>query len=409
MRIVVAAVSSNTSLSGVSRHAANIVRCLLTRPEISAIHLLVAPWERKYVCDAVSSTDARLHLHAVQLRAGTMNRNFWYYSELPAAAEQLAADLVHVAYPSPVNRAVFNCPVVLSLHDLYPFDIPSNFGFPKVLFNRIVLRQCLHAVDAIACVSDSTRLRLGILEPNKLHKATTIYNCVEPASVAAQPALVGPWNGAPFFLCVAQHRRNKNITFALKVFKRLLSRNEINSTERILILGNPGPESGRIRQFIDDNGLSQRVTFAHGISDAELQWCYRNCDVLLAPSTIEGFGLPVAEALLAGCRVVCSDIPAFREVGEERCRYVALGANAEENFAEAVRDVLRDRRPLPFSLPQLSPSVIAGRYLRLYQLLIATAGQPVPAVEQHDQEVRQLSATDRPAPTPTQAHVARSS
>ena len=57
---------------------------------------------------------------------------------------------------------------------------------------------------------------------------------------------------------------------------------------------------------------------------------------LSAPSITEGFGLPVAEALLAGCRVVCSDIPAHREVGDGHCRFVALQRNAEDALLEAI-------------------------------------------------------------------------
>jgi hypothetical protein len=82
--------------------------------------------------------------------------------------------------------------------------------------------------------------------------------------------------------------------------------------------------------------------------------------------------LPVAEALLAGCRVVCSDIPPFREVGGHYCRYVALGATAVEDFVRESRDALRERRPLAPLLSQLSSSVIAEQYLRLYLLMIAT-------------------------------------
>ena len=410
MKIVVAAVSSNTSMSGVSRHAANLVRCLLTRSEVSAVHVLVAPWEHKHVSEAVARADSRLRIHAVHLGPGTVNRNFWYYTELPALARQLGADLVHISYPSPVNRAAFHCPTVVSLHDLYPLDIPSNFGFPKVLFNRAILRQCLRAVDAVACVSDATRLRLGIKDPQRLKKAVTILNCVEPALLAAKPALVESWNGAPFFLCVAQHRRNKNIPLALQVFRCLLSRGEIDFAARLLVVGMPGPESRRIHRLMQEPLLEQRVILARGISDVELQWCYRNCELLLAPSIAEGFGLPVAEALLSGCRVVCSDIPAFREVGAEHCRFVPLGADAEQNFAEAVREVLGERRPLPCPLPQLSPSVIACQYLRLYQVLVAASSHSLSAAA-HDwiePNVRQVPAVEKPVARAGRPRVANS-
>ena len=410
MKVVIAAVSSNTSMSGVSRHAANIVRCLLTRNEITALHLLVAPWEYRHMCEAVSRLDSRLHIHAVQLRHGVLRRNLWYLNELPAIARQLDADLVHVTYPSPVNRAAFPCPVVVSLHDLYPLDIPSNFGFPKVLFNRAILRQCLQAVDAIACVSDSTKLRLGIRDPQNLQKAVTVHNCVEVNFPAARPALTESWKGAPFILCVAQHRRNKNIPFAIEVFRRLHSLKVIADTTQLLIVGMPGPESSRIRRLMQEPDLAQRITLAHGISDPELRWCYRNCELLLAPSITEGFGLPVAEAVLAGCRVVCSDIPAFCETGTRHCRLVPLSHTAEDDFVEAVREVLKERRPLPAALPQFSASAIAGQYLHLYQALVAaTAPSSTKAASgQAESRVRQVPAAEKPAARATQPGIAGS-
>jgi len=380
MRIVIAAVSSNTFMSGVSRHAANIVRCLLTRSELSAVHILVAPWEYKHICEAVSRKDSRLRVHSVSLRPGTISRNLWYYSHLPALAAQLEADVVHISYPSPVRQGAFHCPTVVSLHDLYPYDIPANFGFPKVLFNRIVLKQCLRSVDGIACVSESTRQNLGLRMPaSASKKATTIYNCVEPAPAAVKPAFFDAWKQDRFLLCVAQHRRNKNIPLVLQTFKHLLSTGVIDSSKRLILVGMPGPETARIHRFVREADLTQQVMFVSGISDAEMQWCYRNCELLLAPSIIEGFGLPVAEALLAGCRVVCSDIPSFREVGGDHCRYVGLGPNAVRDFATAIGEALRGRRPSPIPLPQLSASTIAEQYLRLYRELTAASKSPAEA------------------------------
>lgn len=370
MRIVVAAVSSNRCMSGVSRHAANLVRCLLTRPEITAVHVLVGEWERRYVTEAIGRQDARLHLHVVPTGPGTLSRNLWYYRTLPAIARQLHADLVHIAYPSPIRRGIFPCPVVVSLHDLYPYGIPSNFGFPRVLVNRGILKQCLRNADAIACVSESTKLQLLTRMPWASLKSVTVNNCVEPGPIARMPSFMVRWAGRPFLLCVAQHRRNKNILVALRAFKLMLLRGAISPDTRFVLIGMPGPETGRIESHIRDAGLTQSIVMANDLSDAEMNWCYRNCELMMAPSIVEGFGLPIAEGRLAGCRIVCSNIAAFRETGGPYCRFVTLGAECERDFADAAAACLGEHRPLPVSLTQFSSVVIAAQYGRLYQTMI---------------------------------------
>jgi glycosyltransferase involved in cell wall biosynthesis len=379
MRIVIAAVSSSTQLSGVTRHAANVARCLLTRSDVSAVHLIVAPWQHDFFREAVSCNDSRFRIHAVPVANRSFSRNLWYYSDLPAIATQLKADLVHLTYPAPLHSGAFQCPTVVSLHDLYPYEIPSNFGSLKVLFNLLVLEQCLHSVDAIACVSDSTRQQLALRASNAVvEKSVTIYNCVEPPALASAHSPLPCGSGISFILCVAQHRRNKNILLALRVFQRLLRHGDINPSTLMVIVGISGPETSRILRFIQTAGLAQRVVLLSGISDAELHWCYRHCELLFAPSIVEGFGLPVAEALLVGCRIVCSDIPAFRELGGDHCRYVPLGPSAEEAFSEAIRAVLLERRGRPLFLPHLSARTIADQYLTMYRKTISRACAALP-------------------------------
>jgi glycosyltransferase involved in cell wall biosynthesis len=374
MNIVIAAVSVSAQLSGVSRHAANVARCLLTRPDVAAVHLLVAPWQVESFREAISRSDARLHLHSVHIQPGTLARNLWYYMDLPAIASQLEADVVHLSYPMPVRREAFHCPTVVTLHDLYPYDIPENFGFPKVIFNRLVLWQCLRSADAIACVSDSTLRQLGMKAGRPLvEKAVRIYNSVESSSSLGLRNPMPQWNGEPFFFCVAQHRRNKNLLLTLRVFARLLHEKKIHPTTLLVIVGIDGPETPKIQHLIRTSGLSERVVLLSGIRDTEMQWCYKHCQLLLAPSIVEGFGLPVAEGLLAGSRIVCSDIPAFRELGgEDGCTYVPLTSSAEELFMDAICTVLAENRRKPSTLPQLSAPLIAAEYMRLYRQILGT-------------------------------------
>lgn len=374
MKVVIALTSSSGQLSGVQRHAINLARCLLTREEITAVHLIAAPWQRDFVHDTAPCDDTRLRLHTARVRNTSLSRNMWYYTGLPRVAAQLDADVVHLGYPTPLHRGAYHCPTVVTLHDLYPYDAPENFGFPKVLFNQLVLRRCLQAVDAIACVSKSTLARLEGLEPRlALAKAVVIYNCVESQPRLSTSSPLPRWNGEPFLLCVAQHRRNKNILFLLRVFERLLRAGRVADGTRLVIVGIHGPETIAILRYLAQAKIADHVVLLNGLSEEQLQWCYCNSELLLAPSLIEGFGLPVAEALLAGCRVICSDIPAFRELGGDDCLYIPLNATAERAFADAVCVAMRERPRRPVALPQLAAPFIAEQYLQLYRSLLFPA------------------------------------
>jgi glycosyltransferase involved in cell wall biosynthesis len=72
----------------------------------------------------------------------------------------------------------------------------------------------------------------------------------------------------------------------------------------------------------------------------QLEWVYANADLILLPSEYEGLGLPILEAVTYFKKIVCSDIPVFREISEDAFYYCnpldpidianKLGAAAEE-------------------------------------------------------------------------------
>ncbi len=154
MKVLIAAAAFSSGMSGIQRHAFNVVRCLLQQPEVSQVNLVVAPWQRDLVQSEGLDTDPRFAMQVEEMGRSSIGRNTWYYWRLPQLARSQEADIVHLSYPAPVNAAAYPCPTAVTLHDLYPYEIPLNFGFPKFIFNRVVLRQCLRNVDAIACVSD---------------------------------------------------------------------------------------------------------------------------------------------------------------------------------------------------------------------------------------------------------------
>lgn len=367
MNVVLAALSAPAQLNGVSRHAVNLARALLCQSRLNSLHFMAGAWQKEMYRDAFLSNNPHLHFHWVSLPDTNWSRLAWYYRDLPHIAGQLEADIVHLAYPAPIASGMFPCPTVLSLHDFYPFDIPRNFGFMKAAFARHIVRRCISAVDSIACVSASTRTQLERWAPRAASKSLVIPNVVElPSSVPYENGLI-QLEGRNFILCVAQHRRNKNVALSVQVFDRLLREQILPVNARLAIVGIPGPETHRILKEIRKCRLSGKVLLYTGLSDSELRWCYENCSALLAPSSIEGFGLPIAEAMLSGCRIVCSDIPAFREVGDAGCQFVSPDGDAVEAYAKALRETLASARPAPSMLPQFSPHAIGRRYIDLYR------------------------------------------
>jgi glycosyltransferase involved in cell wall biosynthesis len=366
MRILIPALSSATHPDGVSRHAVNLVRCLLNRREIEAVDLIIGRWQADCFRLLLGKVTSKLHLHTIDIKPSSLARNLWYYTELPYLAHRLRSSLIHLTYPMPIHHSRFECPIVVTLHDLYPYDIPQNFGYPRVFLNRIILNHCLAAASAITCVSASTVARLQLHNPALIQKSSLIYNSVENESVSR--SLTAPSSRLtqqPFLLAIAQHRKNKNIPLTLHIFKRLLAH---HPSLLLCLVGREGPETALLLRLIKLTSIQSNVLLLNNISDQQLQWCYSHAELLLATSTVEGFGLPIAEAMLAGCPIVCSDIQAFRELGQGFCHFMP---SHEQAFVDAIETTFALPRPAPVKLPQLSASTIAPQYIDLYRTLLS--------------------------------------
>jgi len=217
MNVVVAALSAPTQLNGVSRHAIGLVHALLSTRAVTNVHFLAGTWQRQMFQPALEGMDARFHAHWIPLRDANFSRLLWYLHELQPIAAQFGANVVHLTYPVPIPGHPFHCPAVLSLHDLYPFDLPANFGFLRSALARRTIRKCIRRVDAIACVSTSTRTQLEQWFPTEVGKATVVPNVVDLNSskgTVRRFEMLKPQN---FILCVAQHRPNKNVPLTIHI------------------------------------------------------------------------------------------------------------------------------------------------------------------------------------------------
>jgi glycosyltransferase involved in cell wall biosynthesis len=197
MNILVTALSSSTGPSGICRHAYSLVCCAASRREISEVTLVIGKWQEEYFRHSFRIEGTKVNVIAVNIRNDAIARNRWYLWELPKLLDALASDILHLSFPVPIRRSALNCPVVVSLHDLYPYDEPHNFGFPKVFFNRAFLQRCLKEADLVACVSETTLSRLSTRFPQVAHrKSVVVHNCVNISSDRLSAPVL---EGRPFF------------------------------------------------------------------------------------------------------------------------------------------------------------------------------------------------------------------
>jgi glycosyltransferase involved in cell wall biosynthesis len=368
VNLLITAISSATAPSGICRHAYNLVRCAASCKEVLRITLAVGKWQKSYFENSFELRDAKLTIVSVDISNNAFARNLWYLRELPGLVDDVAADIVHLSFPVPIRRINLRCPVLVSLHDLYPYDEPDNFGFPKVFFNRVFLQQCLKEVACVACVSETTLSRLKMRFPRSAQrKAVVVHNCV---AIHSNKLTLPAYEQCQFVLMVAQHRANKNVLLAINVFEELLQREKVDKKTLLLLVGNSGPETAAIRIAIRQKALEKKVKLVAVVSDGELRWLYENCELLIAPSSMEGFGLPVAEGLLCGSRVVCSDIPAFREIGGAACHYFDLHAESVSSaMIAAICNALAEPARPAKRLERFSLENIAKEYAALYMRL----------------------------------------
>jgi glycosyltransferase involved in cell wall biosynthesis len=375
MHIVVVALHRPDQPTGVCRHAANLAKCLAQTDEVTQITLVTGVWQQHYFKTAFELNSVKIQVLAVDIKNTSVSRNFWFLFELPKLVEQLQPRLVHLTFPLPFIRSRFNCPIVTTIHDLYPYKCPENFGYKQVLFNRLFLQQCIRNSDGLTCVSHVTLEDLEYYFPeviSRRKKIEVIYNFVDFERIEVKPPpILQNKVGRPFLLCVGQHRKNKNIDLAIESYALLLKEHRIDPETISIVVGTLGPETDYLIQSIQAHSLINSVLMLSAIDDKELCWLYQNCQMLVIPSALEGFCIPLVEALYFSCKVVCSDIPIFREIGSANCIYFDLNGDPVANIAQSIeRAILAAPPKSNDDCLRFSKQEIADRYLKFYSELI---------------------------------------
>lgn len=144
----------------------------------------------------------------------------------------------------------------------------------------------------------------------------------------------------PYFVIVGTIEARKNHLLLLQVWADLVARLGEKAPE-LVIVGQRGWEADDAIAVLDNLGpLEGRVRELGRCSDSEMLRKIAGARALLMPSFVEGFGLPVIEALEIGTPVIASDIGVFREIAGNIPRYV--DPTDKEGWAEAIISLLSE-------------------------------------------------------------------
>ncbi|MBF7729001.1 glycosyltransferase family 4 protein [Pseudomonas sp. N040] len=129
-------------------------------------------------------------------------------------------------------------------------------------------------------------------------------------------------SGASTYLMVGTIEPRKNHAYLLDTFELLWAQ---DSSVRLCIIGRIGWKCeeliARIRRHPE---LNRRLFMINDANDTSLEYAYAQARALVFPSYVEGFGLPLVEAMQRGLPAFASDIPVFREIGGDFISYFDL-------------------------------------------------------------------------------------
>jgi glycosyltransferase involved in cell wall biosynthesis len=325
---------------GAGRYAMELPGALLEADPATEVHVFVSrdvpaslreqPWAQsvRWITLPLRLTGAPIHVLA-------------QFAALPALGAVRGLDVLH----SPANTGPVLTPgvaSVVSLLDLIWLHRAAEWE-PSTRVHRrmgILVRHCLRHADRVFAIShaaseDFTRT-LG-LPPERIEVTPLGVRAPGGRRPTSEAELRSRFElqDARVVLCVAQKRPYKN----LHTLVRALA--ELDDDVVLVLPGSPTPYELELRALADELGVAERVRFPEWLSDDDLDGFYALSHAFVLPSLIEGFGIPVLEAMVRGVPVACSNVSALPEVAGDAA--LLFDPERQEQVTAAVRRLLEDR------------------------------------------------------------------
>lgn len=207
---------------------------------------------------------------------------------------------------------------VATIYDLTPLDDPGTWHgltFDQQIAYRRALSNARRA-DAIVTISQSVATAIA----ERLKLSPTRIHVVSPGINVAEWAVQGPEQERAGLLFVGAPAPHKNLALVLEALSTLPAARRPSLT----IIGPWSTDAiSDLARLATELGCPMPMVEAYASAD-RLRDLYRTSSALVMPSRMEGFGLPVLEAMASGCRVIASDIPVHREISSGIATLVEL-------------------------------------------------------------------------------------
>ena len=221
-------------------------------------------------------------------------RMAWEQLQLPFVAHKHKLDvLFNPGFTAPV---LCPCPMVTVFHDLQHKRHPEYFRWFDLPFWNFFLWASARRSRGLIAVSTATR---DDLQRYYGRSSEVIHHGVEPELLA----IARNRQAKDYLLCVSTTHPHKNLQRLLRVHARM------NNAPRLVLTGVRGFAAEEIESLAGES-----VEITGWIAREKLYELYRGALGFIYPSTFEGFGMPVLEAMAAGVPVACSDIAPLREI-----------------------------------------------------------------------------------------------
>lgn len=267
---------------------------------------------------------------------------------------------------------------VVTIHDLIFLRYPEYYPwFDRKIYNLKFRYACKNA-DKIIAISEQTKSDIIRYYQIPESRIEVIYqNCdsafqKEIADEELQKVRKRYALPASFLLNVGTIEERKNLLLVVKALA------DLPDHISLVVIGKHTSYSKKVKDYITQQNLTDRVQFLQNIPVEDLPVIYRLAEIFIFPSKFEGFGIPILEALHSQIPVIAATGSCLEEAGGPGSLYI--NPNDHQELAVAINSLLKNsaRKQAMVKagkeyLERFSDHIIAGNLMTLYQKLTLNA------------------------------------